>query len=96
VLFFLAEYSNILIMSTLIVLFFLGGWNPILNLSLLYYIPLWIWLSIKICIIVFLFIIIRGTLPRYRYDQLMNIGWKVLLPLSLSYFFVVATIFWIL
>lgn len=96
VLFFLAEYSNILIMSVLIVLFFFGGWLPILNIYFLYYIPLWLWFSLKIILIIFLFILIRGTLPRYRYDQLMFIGWKVLLPISLSFLFFVSTLFWLI
>jgi NADH-quinone oxidoreductase subunit H len=81
VLFFLAEYSNILIMSTLIVIFFFGGWFSIFS-----FLPNWIVLILKICFIVCLFILVRATLPRYRYDQLMNIGWKVLLPLSLLNF----------
>lgn len=83
VLFFLAEYSNILIMSVLITLFFFGGWN------LFFYIPFvsyWFIISVKVLCIVILFILIRATLPRYRYDNLMNVGWKVLLPISLVYF----------
>lgn len=81
VLFFLAEYSNILIMSVLIVIFFFGGW-----ISLFFFLPGWLIMILKVCFVVFLFIIVRATLPRYRYDQLMNIGWKVLLPLSLLNF----------
>jgi len=96
VLFFLAEYSNILIMCILIVIFFFGGWLPILNLYIFYYIPLWLWFSLKVCLIIFLFIFIRGTLPRYRYDQLMFIGWKILLPVSLSFLFFISTIFWLI
>lgn len=95
VLFFLAEYSNILIMSSLITIFFFGGWLPILNFSLFFLIPGWIWMSAKICFIVFFFILIRSTVPRYRYDQLMNIGWKVLLPISLAYLFFISVFFWI-
>ena len=90
VLFFLAEYSNILIMSTLISIFFLGGWLPPTYIFGLLLVPAWFWLSLKVCIVVILFIIIRATLPRYRYDQLMNIGWKVLLPITLAYFFFVS------
>jgi len=96
VLFFLAEYSNILIMCVLIVIFFFGGWLPIFNISLLYYIPLWLWFSLKVCLIIFLFIFIRGTLPRYRYDQLMFIGRKILLPISLSFLFFISTLFWLI
>ena len=81
VLFFLAEYSNILIMSILIVISFFGGW-----ISIIFFLPGWLIMIIKVCFVVCLFILIRATLPRYRYDQLMNIGWKVLLPLSLLNF----------
>ena len=70
--FFLAEYSNIILMSSIIVILFLGGWL---------YLPF----SIKLLIIMFLFVWIRATLPRYRYDQLMYLGWKVILPLSLGF-----------
>jgi NADH-quinone oxidoreductase subunit H len=82
-------------MCVLIVIFFLGGWLPIFNIAILYYIPLWLWFSIKVSLIIFLFIFVRGTLPRYRYDQLMFIGWKILLPISLSFFVFVSTIFWL-
>jgi NADH-quinone oxidoreductase subunit H len=92
VLFFLAEYSNILIMSTLISIFFFAGWISVFNIN---FINGWFWISLKICFIIFIFIIIRATLPRYRYDQLMNVGWKVLLPISLSYFFFISTIFFL-
>ena len=85
VLFFLAEYANILLMSTLISIMFLGGWLPIFGLNLL---PSWIWLALKIVFVVFTFIWIRGTLPRYRYDQLMSVGWKVILPISIGLLFV--------
>jgi NADH-quinone oxidoreductase subunit H len=92
VLFFLAEYSNILIMSILIVIFFFGGWFPMpfgfLNISVLFLIPGWFYMILKVCFIVYLFILVRATLPRYRYDQLMTIGWKVLLPISLAYLFI--------
>ena len=95
VLFFLAEYSNILIMSSLITIFFFGGWLPIFNFSFFFFIPGWIWMSSKVCFVVFFFILIRATVPRYRYDQLMNIGWKVLLPISLAYLFFISVFFWI-
>ena len=95
VLFFLAEYSNILIMSSLITIFFFGGWLPIFNFLFFFLIPGWIWMSLKVCFVVFFFILIRATVPRYRYDQLMNIGWKVLLPISLAYLFFVSVFFWI-
>ena len=80
-LFFLAEYSNIILMSTIIALFFLGGWNPF---PLAGFIPEGITTAIKTMFFVTLFVIVRGTLPRYRFDQLMRLGWKVLLPISLA------------
>lgn len=95
VLFFLAEYSNILIMSSIMVIFFFGGWYPFFNLFVFFLIPGWIWLSFKICFLAFVFVLIRATLPRYRYDQLMTIGWKVLLPLSLVYFFIIFSFVWL-
>ena len=85
VLFFLAEYSNILLMSALIVILFLGGWLPILGISLA---PSWVYMALKVVFVVFTFIWIRGTLPRYRYDQLMVVGWKVILPVSIALLFV--------
>ena len=82
-LFFLGEYANMLLMSALISILFLGGWLP--PTSYLDWIPGPIWLSLKISLSVFFFIITRAALPRYRYDQLMFIGWKCFLPLSLGY-----------
>jgi NADH-quinone oxidoreductase subunit H len=84
-LFFLGEYANMLLMGTISSILFLGGWLPIFNILFLNLIPGTVWLSLKICIGVVFFIITRATLPRYRYDQLMSIGWKCFLPLSLSY-----------
>jgi NADH-quinone oxidoreductase subunit H len=86
VLFFLSEYSNILIMCCLISIFFFSGWLPFF----FFFIPGWFWMSLKVCFVVFIFILVRALLPRYRYDQLMNIGWKVLLPISFVYFFLVS------
>jgi NADH-quinone oxidoreductase subunit H len=73
------------LMSILIVILFLGGWLPIFNINILYYLPKEIWIIIKTLFIIYLFILVRGTLPRYRYDQLMMLGWKIFLPISLSY-----------
>ncbi len=86
-LFFLAEYSNILLMSSLVVVFFLGGW--ILPFGINSLIPSFFSTAIKINFFVFFFIWVRATLPRYRYDQLMMLGWKCLLPLSLGYFLLI-------
>jgi NADH-quinone oxidoreductase subunit H len=81
--FFLGEYSNMLLMATVIVLLFFGGWLP--PMEFLSVIPGNFWFSLKIVIFCFLFILVRAAFPRYRYDQLMDIGWKTFLPLSLSY-----------
>lgn len=83
-LFFLGEYANMLIMSAFGALLFLGGWLPV-NYYL-GFIPGTLWFSLKICFGVVFFIIARATLPRYRYDQLMYLGWKCFLPLTLGYF----------
>ena len=88
-LFFLAEYSNIILMCVLTALFFLGGWYPLF--SFLSFIPGVFWVAIKSLIFIYMFVIVRGILPRYRYDQLMRLGWKVFLPISLGFFFILAT-----
>ena len=91
-LFFLGEYANMLLMSTVISILFLGGWLSLFNFFLLNLIPGSVWLAFKICIFVFLFCWVRAALPRYRYDQLMNLGWMVFLPLSLTYLVFTASI----
>jgi NADH-quinone oxidoreductase subunit H len=82
-LFSLGEYSNMLMMSAINVILFFGGWLSPLNIFS--FIPGSFWFGIKICFFVLLFVWMRAALPRYRYDQLMNLGWKVFLPLSLGY-----------
>jgi len=83
-LFSLGEYSNMLLMSALTVILFFGGWlSPTVLLTFL---PNSFWFSVKISFFVIIYIIIRAALPRYRYDQLMNLGWKNFLPISLTYF----------
>jgi NADH-quinone oxidoreductase subunit H len=89
-LFFLGEYANILLMSASIALLFLGGWLP--PLDILSFIPGPFWLGLKISIFAVLFIVIRSVLPRYRYDQLMQLGWKVFIPVTLGWLFLVAGI----
>ena len=84
-LFFLGEYANMIVMSSLCSLFFLGGWLPPFNLALLFLVPGVFWFGIKIILFLFLFVWVRAAFPRYRYDQLMRLGWKVLLPLSLAW-----------
>lgn len=80
-LFFLGEYANMILMSGMISIMFLGGWHA--PFEFLAFIPGFIWFVFKICFCLFVFIWARATLPRYRYDQLMRLGWKVFLPLSL-------------
>ena len=89
VLFFLGEYASMILMSAMTVILFLGGWLPPFDIFPFNYLPGVLWFVIKIIFILFLFLWVRGTFPRYRYDQLMRLGWKVFLPLSL--FWVVAT-----
>ena len=91
-LFFLAEYSNIILMSTLTVILFLGGWLSPINCWIFKSIPGIVWFALKILFCMFLFILIRGTLPRYRYDQLMRLGWKIFLPISLCFLIIVSSI----
>ena len=91
-LFFLAEYSNMLLMSTFAAILFFGGWLPLFNIFPLYILPGGFWLSLKISIGAVFFIVTRATLPRYRYDQLMQLGWKSFLPLSLSFLILTSSI----
>lgn len=81
-LFFLGEYANMIMMSVLCVILFLGGWLPPLSLTIFYWIPGSFWLGIKTIFFLFLYIWVRAAFPRYRYDQLMRLGWKVFLPLA--------------
>jgi NADH-quinone oxidoreductase subunit H len=82
-LFSLGEYANMLLMSSLNVILFLGGW--LAPFDFLSFIPSSIWFGLKIVIFVILFVWMRAALPRYRYDQLMSLGWKIFLPISLAY-----------
>nr|YP_009485500.1 NADH dehydrogenase subunit 1 [Melosira undulata]AVR57564.1 NADH dehydrogenase subunit 1 [Melosira undulata] len=91
-LFFLGEYANMLLMSSFCTILFLGGWLPIINCFPFNLLPDIFWFSIKIVLLVFFFIIMRAILPRFRYDQLMDIGWKNFLPLSLGYFVLTVSI----
>ena len=79
--FFLGEYANMLLFSSLAAVMFLGGWLP--PFQFLGFIPGWIWLGLKIFVVVSMFIWIRATVPRYRYDQIMRLGWKVFIPVTL-------------
>ena len=82
-LFFLGEYANMILMSAMTSILFLGGWLPPFDIAPFNWVPGPIWFILKICLVLFVFIWARATLPRYRYDQLMRLGWKVFLPLSL-------------
>jgi len=81
-LFFLAEYANMILMCSICTIFFLGGWLPVVSFIPL---PPVIWFGLKVCTLLFGFIWVRASFPRYRYDQLMRLGWKVFLPLSLAF-----------
>lgn len=91
-LFFLSEYANMILMSAFAATLFLGGWLPLINLFPFNVLPGSFWFSLKIVFGVLFFIITRATLPRYRYDQLMHLGWKCFLPLSIGYFIFTAGI----
>ena len=82
-LFFLGEYANMILMGAMTTILFLGGWLPPVNIAPFTWVPGIIWFVLKITFLMFVFIWIRATLPRYRYDQLMRLGWKVFLPVSL-------------
>ena len=91
-LFFLGEYTNILIMCSLLTILFLGGWLPPMDIFPFNWIPGPLWFGLKMSLMCFAFIWVRGSYPRYRYDQLMRLGWKVLLPLSLAWVLLTAGI----
>jgi NADH-quinone oxidoreductase subunit H len=82
-LFFLGEYANMILLSAMNAILFFGGWQPPFNTPLFLMVPGYIWFALKISFFLFLFIWVRASLPRYRYDQLMRLGWKVFLPISL-------------
>jgi NADH-quinone oxidoreductase subunit H len=84
-LYWLGEYANVLLMCALNATLFFGGWLPPLDIAVLYWVPGWLWLFAKIFFFFFIFSWVKATVPRYRYDQLMRLGWKVFLPLSLLF-----------
>ncbi len=86
--FFLAEYANMILVSVLCVIMFLGGWLP--PIEALAWIPGWIWLGLKTFVVVTLFLWVRATFPRFRYDQIMRLGWKIFIPVTLVWLVVVA------
>ena len=89
--FWLGEYANILLMCAMGSILFLGGWLPIIDLYPINLIPAPIWMIIKILFLFFLFALIKAIVPRYRYDQLMRLGWKIFLPFSLFYLVLTAS-----
>jgi NADH-quinone oxidoreductase subunit H len=95
--FFLAEYANMILISALISTFFMGGWlSPFQNIPWLqnafFWVPGLIWLFLKMAVFLFGYLWIRATFPRYRYDQIMRLGWKIFLPLTLFWLLVVAAL----
>jgi NADH-quinone oxidoreductase subunit H len=91
-LFFLGEYANMILMSAIATILFLGGWLPPFNLEFLNFVPGFIWFVLKVLFCLFVFIWVRAALPRYRYDQLMRLGWKVFLPVTLLWVVLVSTV----
>lgn len=91
-LFFLGEYTNMLLMSALTAILFLGGWLPPFQIFPFSWVPGPIWFGLKISFFVILFVVMRACLPRFRYDQLMSLGWKVFLPFSLGWLVLTASI----
>jgi NADH-quinone oxidoreductase subunit H len=86
--FFLAEYANMILVSIIATIMFLGGWDA--PVAFLAFIPGWIWLGIKTFVVVSLFLWVRATFPRYRYDQIMRLGWKIFIPVTLVWLVLVA------
>jgi NADH-quinone oxidoreductase subunit H len=84
-LFFLGEYANMIMMAAMTSILFLGGWLPPMDIALFTWIPGPVWFAMKIAFVLFFFLWVRATFPRFRYDQLMRLGWKVFLPLSLGW-----------
>ena len=91
-LFFLAEYGNMVLMSSMTTILFLGGWLPPFNNDFFNLIPGFVWFMLKVSFLLFVFLWVRATLPRYRYDQLMSLGWKLFLPLSLFWIIITSIV----
>ena len=90
-LFFLGEYGNMILMSSMSTILFLGGWLPPFESQYFDLIPGYLWFLIKVLLLLFVFLWVRATLPRYRYDQLMTLGWKLFLPLSLLWIIITSS-----
>ncbi len=91
-LFFLGEYANMILIAATATLFFLGGWLPPIDAEPFVSIPPPVWFMLKVCALLFLFLWVRATFPRYRYDQLMRLGWKIFLPLTLLWVALVSSV----
>jgi NADH-quinone oxidoreductase subunit H len=89
-LFFLGEYANMILMSALTTILFLGGWYPPIDIAPFNWLPGPLWFALKVAAILFCFIWVRATFPRYRYDQLMRLGWKIFLPFTLFWLILTA------
>lgn len=89
-LFFLGEYVAIVLMCALTTILFLGGWLPPISVSWLNWVPGVFWFVLKVCMVFFMFAMVKAFVPRYRYDQLMRLGWKIFLPLSMSMLIITA------
>jgi NADH-quinone oxidoreductase subunit H len=92
-LFFLGEYANMILMCSMVNIFFLGGWLPIIDVAPFNWIPGVIWFGLKTTFLLFVFVWVRAAFPRYRYDQLMRLGWKVFLPFSLGWVLFISGVF---
>ena len=90
-LFFLGEYGNMILMSSMSTILFLGGWLPPFESQYFDLMPGYLWFLIKVVVLLFVFLWVRATLPRYRYDQLMTLGWKLFLPLSLLWIIITSS-----
>ncbi len=90
--FFLAEYASMWLVSVLGVLMFLGGWLSPIDHAIFNWVPGWIWLGLKTFVVVSIFIWIRATFPRFRYDQIMRLGWKIFIPVTLIYLLLVGAL----
>lgn len=91
-LFFLGEYANMILTSSMMVILFMGGWLPPFGLSELSFVPGFIWFALKVSFVLFCFLWVRASFPRYRYDQLMRLGWKLFLPLTLFWVVLVSSV----
>ena len=87
--FFLAEYANMILISTLAVVMFLGGWLSPIDSALFNWVPGWIWMAMKTFVVVTIFLWVRASFPRFRYDQIMRLGWKIFIPVTLVWLVVV-------